>query len=326
MKLFSNLATHRTAFLVSLAAILASQFASAQVFPNRAVTIVVPYPAGGGVDVLARSLGQALSRHWGQSVIVTNVAGADGVIGTQRVLSAPADGYTIATSVNQILLWKASMPDTKIDVLKDFRLISKLVDTPLALGVSSKFPGSKVKDLVAHCQSPQQSCSWGSGTLYSQMIGKQLMDVIGLKNIVRVPYNGTAPLITDVIGGHVTIGLAPVATELPHVRNGTMKVMAVLTTNRADSMPQVPTMEQEGYPVYGTGWTGLMVSRGTPQPIFDAIASAVRVVSANESLRSSIAASGGQSIFNTPEAFESELQREIDYLAPILAKYPPLDK
>ncbi len=326
MNSFSNVATQSAAFLVSLAAICTPQLASAQVFPNRAVTIVVPYPAGGGVDVLARSLGQALSRHWGQSVIVTNVAGADGVIGTQRVLSAPADGYTMAMSVNQILLWKASMPDAKMDVLKDFRLVSKIVDTPLALGVSSKFPGSTIKDLIAHCQSPRNSCSWGSGTLYSQMIGKQLMDVIGLKSIVRVPYNGTAPLITDVIGGHVTAGLAPVATELPHVKSGTLKVLAVLTKDRADSMPQVPTMEQEGYAVYGTGWTGLMVSRGTPQPVFDAIVSAVKAASANESLRSSIAASGGQPIFNTPEAFESELQREIDYLAPILAKYPPVDK
>lgn len=326
MNLFSNLATYSAAFLVSLASVCAAQLASAQAFPNRTVTIVVPYPAGGGVDAVARSLGQALSRHWAQSVVVANVPGADGVIGTQRVLRAPADGYTMAMSVNQILLWKASMPDAKIEVLKDFRLVTKIVDTPLALGVSSKFPGSNIKEFIAHCQSPQQSCSWGSGTLYSQMIGKQLMDVIGLKSIVRVPYNGTAPLMIDVIGGHVTVGLAPVATQFPHVKNGTLKVFAVLTRDRAGSMPQVPTMEQEGYPVYGTGWTGLMVSRSTPPPIFDAIASAVKAVSANESLRSSIAASGGQAIFNTPEAFEMEVQGEIDYLAPILTKYPPLNK
>lgn len=148
----------------------------------------------------------------------------------------------------------------------------------------------------------------------------------GPKSIVEVPYNGTAPMITDVIGGHVTLGLAPVATELPHVKNGTMKVLAVLTNRRDASMPHVPTMEQEGYPVYGTGWTGLMVSRRTPQPIFDAIASAVKAVSADESLRSSIVANGGQPIFNAPEAFEMEVRREMEYLAPIMAKYPPVNR
>lgn len=178
---FSKVAAHTATLLASLAAMCAAQLAPAQSFPSRAVTIIVPYPAGGGVDVLARSLGQALSRHWGQPVIAANQAGADGVIGTQRVLGAPADGYTLAMSVNQILLWKASMPDVRIDVLKDFRLVTKIQNNPLALGVSTKFPVGNVKDVLAHCESPGQSCSWGSGTLYSRMIGRQLMDVLGAK-------------------------------------------------------------------------------------------------------------------------------------------------
>lgn len=326
MNSFSTTVKCISAFFAALTGVLGTQPAAGQAFPGRAVTIVVPYPPGGGTDAVARSLGQALSRHWGQAVIVNNVAGADGVIGTQRVLRAPADGYTLVISTPQILLWKASMPDAKIDVLNDFRLVSKLQDSPLALAASSKLPVASVKDVVAYCKSPQHTCSWGSGTVYSRMLGSQMMDLMGLKDAVRVPFNGTGPMITSVIGGHVTLGLAPLHMQTPHARSGTLKVLAIVSKDRAGTMPQIPTLEQEGYPVYGTGWIGLMVSRATPQPVFEAISSAVSAVASNEALRASIVASGGYPIFSTPAQFETDLKHEIEYLDPIMVKYPPVNK
>ncbi|HYG43294.1 MAG TPA: tripartite tricarboxylate transporter substrate binding protein, partial [Bordetella sp.] len=165
-------------------------------FPERAVTIVVPYPAGGGTDTVARKLAQTLSGHWKVPVVVENVPGAEGLIGSERVLRMPADGYTLLFQISQMMLWKKTVPNSKVDALNDFRYVSKIQTSPLAFGVSPKLPVTSIKEYVQWCRS-QGGCAWGSGSAYAQLMGRQLMDVAGVPDAINVPYKGTAPMMTD---------------------------------------------------------------------------------------------------------------------------------
>lgn len=291
-------------------------------YPARPISLIVPYPPGGGTDTGARWVADALSRYWSQPVVVQNYAGADGAIGAQRVLRAEPDGYTLLMPVNQMLLWHVSQPHTDIEVLKDFRFISKIQDSPLALAVSSEVPAQSVGELVDYCK--ENKCSWGSGAVYSQMIGKQLMDVAGVMEIVQVPYKGTAPMLTDLAGGHITLGIAPVAALLPYSKNGTVRVLGMVSKDRASLLPDILTLEEQGYPVYGTGWYGIVAPSGTPEQVITEISDAIQHVSVDESLRQLFLSGGGKPIFSTPEEFERSVQSEMQDLAPIIQKYPPI--
>ncbi len=299
-----------------------SQSAMAQTFPTKAVTIVVPYSPGGGTDTIARRLGQALSEHWKQTVLVENVPGADGVIGTQRVLRAPPDGYTLLMGLNQMLLWPTTLPSAGIDILKDVRLISKIQHSPAALAVSVKFPGNSIKEFAAWCKLASAPCSWGSSTQAAQMGGSQLMELAGVSNAVKIPYKGTTPMITDVIGGHVTLGLVTVASGAPHLKSGALKFLAIGSLDRFAAVPGVQTMQEQGYPVHLDTWYGIMVGRNTPQPVVDAIDAGIRAVSRDPGLLKAIDAGGGAPIFAGPQQFQREVEDELKSLTPLLAKLP----
>jgi tripartite-type tricarboxylate transporter receptor subunit TctC len=302
--------------------IMPSQAALAQNFPTRTVTIIVPYPAGGGTDTVARSLARALSGRWNQPVIVENISGADGLIGTNRMLQLPADGHTILVAVNQMLLWPSTMPTVKIDIQKSFRLITKLQNSPMAFGTSTKFPGNTLKDFLGWCKSAASPCTVGAATAFGNLMGRQLMDLERVGSAVFVPYKGTAPMMTDVLGGHVTMGLPSTAFAMPHIQRGTFKILAVGSRKRFPLLPDVPTLAEQGYNVNADTWYGMMVAKDTPQPVFDAIVSSVKAVSKDPALLASIHTNGGQPIFNSPEEFEVEVQQERQLLEPIMIKYP----
>jgi tripartite-type tricarboxylate transporter receptor subunit TctC len=301
---------------------MASQAASAQSFPTRAVTMIVPYPAGGGTDTVARSLARALSARWNQPVVVENVSGADGLIGTRRMLQMPADGHTILVQVNQMLLWPSTMPTAKVEIDKSFRLVTKLQNSPMAFGTSTKFPGTTLKEFLAWCKTNNPPCTVGAATAFGNLMGRQLMDLAGVGSAVFVPYKGTAPMMTDVLGGHVTMGLPSTAFAIPHIERGTFKILAVGSQKRFHLLPNVPTLAEQGYNVNADTWYGMMVAKETPQAAFDAIVSSVKAVSKDSALLASIHTNGGQPIFNSPEEFEAEVRQELQLLRPILQKYP----
>lgn len=308
------------AALAFAAAAGASPGAIAQGFPSRQVTIVVPYAAGGGTDAIARKLAQVLSAHWKQPVVVENTPGADGVIGTQRALRAPADGHTLLMQLNQMLLWPWTTPSARIDVLKDVRLISKIQHSPQVVAVSTKFPGTTFKDFAAWCVQANPPCSWGSATQSAQLAGRQLMESAGVANSVNVSYKGTTPMITDVIGGHITMGLITVSSATSHVRSGALKLLAIGSRERFPAAKDVPTMLEQGYPVQADTWYGIMVARDTPQPVVDAIVAGIGAVSRDPELLRAIDAGGGAPILNSPQQFQREVEEEIDKLAPMLGK------
>ncbi|MGB3289348.1 MAG: tripartite tricarboxylate transporter substrate binding protein [Burkholderiaceae bacterium] len=291
-------------------------------FPERTVTVMVPYPAGGGTDTLARLLAKSLSDYWKVPVVVENAGGAEGQIGTQKVLNAPADGYTLLFQISQMLLWKKTVATNKIDVLKDFRYVSKIQTSPLAFGVSTKHPAKSWAEFVTWCKAEaSKGCSWGAGSAYAQLIGKQLMDEAGLKESVSIPYRGTAPMMTDVLGGHIAMAVPAVTSSLAQVKGGNYRILAVGSDDRSAHVPDVPTLKELGYPVHGETWYGLLVAKNTPQAAFDEIVKAVAFASKSDALRAQIRQEGGEPIFSTPEVFQQQVEQESKVLDAVLDKY-----
>ena len=309
----------RSAWLGLLIALCTLSAAQAQTFPNKTVTIVVPYPPGGGTDTVARSLAVALSTHWGQSVIVENLSGADGMIGTQKVQRASADGYTILMQVNQMLLSKNQAGGNAID---DFRLLSKIQTSPLSFVVPGNLPVTTFAEFATWCKSNAKGCSWASATKYGHLIGRQLMGDAGLKDALQVSYKGTAPMINDLVGGHVKLALPAVPTALPLHRNGQLKVLAVGSPKRFPALPEVPTLVESGFQVFGESWYGLMVHKDVPDAVFNRIYEGVRTAAKDERLNTAIDKAGGVAVFGSPAEFKDDVRKEIEYLDGIAAKYP----
>ena len=303
--------------------LLAAAAAAAQPFPNRPVTIVVPYAAGGGTDAVARALAQALTRHWSRPVVVENVAGADGLIGAEKVIRAPADGYTMMIGISQILLYRATMPEAKIDVLKELKFVSMLQHAPISFAVAPVIPARDFREFAAYCKASKTGCTWGSATKQTQLIGRALMDQAGIPEAVNINYKGTAPMLTDVLGGHVSLGIVAVTAVQSHQRAGTLKVLNVGSTERYRQMPNVPTLRESGIDLTADTWYGLMVPAGTPPAIFDAIAAAVKAVSTDPQLLATIEQNGGQALFTDPGAFAEHVRNEAQELDRLLKKYPP---
>ena len=290
-------------------------------YPDKAVTMIVPYPPGGGTDSVARSLAARLTERWNQTVVVQNISGADGLIGAKHVLAQPHDGYTMLFQIPQMLLWHWTMPEAKVEILKDFRMVGRINQTPMTVSVHSEFPANSMEELKQYCKS--NACSVGNATTLGTMIGKQLMDELGVSDAIYIPYRGGGPMMTDLLGRQLTLGLTAGGTALPQVKNKKLKVLAVTSKNRFKLMPDTPTLKELGYDVEMVTWYGMMVPKDTPAEAFDEIVNAIRSVSNDPTLLESIEANGAEPVFDTPEEFHAEVESELKILGPLIQKYPP---
>lgn len=304
---------------LALAAFLAP--ARAQGYPTKPVTIVVPYAPGGGTDTVARALANALQNHWKQTVIVDNLPGADGVIGTQKALRAPPDGYTMVLQLNTMLMWKAS-GGPGAALLDEIAFVSLIQTAPIGFAVNASFPGTGMKDFVTWCRKPGNTCSWGTATQYAQLVGRHLMDSLGLPEAVNVNYKGGGPMMNDLLGGHVAMTLPSVASAQPQRAAGKIKLLAIASRQRFRFAPDVPTLAEGGWPVYGDSWYGLMTAKATPPEVLRAISAGVQAVSKDPALLASIENNGGQAVFSGAEAFNDYVKRETQEMAALLTKYP----
>jgi tripartite-type tricarboxylate transporter receptor subunit TctC len=290
-------------------------------YPDKPVTIIVPYPAGGGTDTVARKLARTFSLRWKTSVIVENVPGAEGLVGSERVLRAPADGYTLLFQISQMMLWKKTMPQARVNAVDDFRYVSKIQTSPLAFGVSPKLGVKTLADYVTLCKSGRAECSWGSGSAYAQLIGKQLMDVAGIPNAINIPYKGTAPMMTDVAGGHITMAVPAVTSSLGQIQGGLFQLLAVGSDRRSSQVPNAPTLAESGYKIHGETWYGLLVAKKTPQAVVDELAAAVSDAAKDTDLVAQIRHDGGEPVFSNTEDFTRDVIQESKQLESLLDKY-----
>ncbi len=306
---------------VALAALLLAGGAQAQSYPVKPVRMVVAYPAGGSIDIVARLVGQKLAEGFGQQFVIENRAGASGNIGTDYVAKAAPDGYTLlmgsaAALASNVNLY-AKLP---FDPLRDFAPVILIVNQPNVLVLHPSVPAKTVKEFIALARSRPGKLNYGtSGTGSSQHMSGELFIMMTGINMVHVPYKGGAPALNDLVGGQVDLMFETVPTAMQFVHAGRLRALAVTSLRRSSMMPDVPTVEEAGLPGYELrGWIGLLAPAGTPKEIVARLhGEALKAIGGD--VRKRLTELGLDVAGGTPEQFMAFMREDI-------AKYAKLVK
>ncbi|SAI34739.1 lipoprotein [Bordetella ansorpii] len=290
-------------------------------FPSRPVTIVVPYSAGGGTDALARNIARVWQQQWKTPVLVVNRTGADGIIGTEYVRNQPADGYTVLMQVNQALFYPYTLPSANIDILKDFKMVSKLQQNAMVFGVAKDSPDQTFPDLIKRCRTARTPCSFGAATRHGEIMARQIAEKSQLGNAIVANYKGTAPMMTDALGGHITLGMPSLVVALPQVRGGSFRALATGSNTRLPELPDVPTLNELGLQMSAVTWYGLMVRQGTPENVVAAIGAGIQAAAHDRKVRESMRSEGAIPVFSDAATFDREAREEARAVEPLLEKY-----
>jgi tripartite-type tricarboxylate transporter receptor subunit TctC len=305
-----------------LAALLmsATTAAAEDTYPSRPVHILVPYPAGGGVDIVARSLGDELSKHWGQPVVIENRPGAGGVIASQAVAVSPKDGYLLIVvasghATNPFLY--AHLP---YDTFKDFTPISLLGSSPNILLVRADSPFKTLADLIAEAKKKPGSLSYGhAGNGTSTHLAGELFKSLAKVDLTGIPYKGGAPVITDLLGGHLPVSFNNAPESLGQITSGTLRALAVTTATRAPFLPNVPTIVEAGVPGYDTTvWWGLLGPSNMPADVIAKIAKDTAEAMKSPAITERLTKLGATSVGSSPQDFAKLIQSDYNKWGPII--------
>lgn len=301
-------------FCALLLLLLGFTFAAAQPYPIRPIRIVAPFPAGGGLDLVSRALGQRLSTVLGQSVIIDNRAGADGMIGTEQVARSTPDGYTLLVSSTGPMVinpgFNLKMP---YDTLKDFAPISLVVVQPLCLVVHPSLPVKSLKELVALAKARPGQLNYGSGGIGNgaHLAGELFKSETGI-DIVHIPYKGAAPAVVDLLAGQVHMMLNSIPVLLPHIRAAKLRALAVGNRSRMVILPEVPTMQEAGVSKFdANSWYGFFAPAGTPKEIVSRLNVESAKILRSQEMRDFLSPQGAEPIGNSPEEFSAHIKAEL---------------
>ena len=317
--------TRRTA--IALAALTASACAlpgpvgAQDAYPLRPVTLIVPFPAGGSTDLVARLVAEKMSQELGQQIVVDNRGGAGGNVGSAAAAKADPDGYTllmgtVATHALNPALYK-NMP---YDPVKDFAPVSLLVVVPNVLVVNPEFPAKSVAELIELAKAKPGEYSYassGNGTPL-HLSGELFKSMAGI-DIVHVPYKGAGPALIDVMGGHVPIMFDNLPSSTEHIKAGKLRGLAVTTAERAPSMPDLPTVAESGLPGYETyTWNALFAPAGTPPEVSARVNEAAVKALADPEVQAKLQGFGATVVASTPEELAAHVQAELTKWAPVV--------
>lgn len=309
-----------SARIAFLAALLACTSALAQPFPSRPIHIVVPFPPGGGTDVVARAVAPAMSEALGQPVIIDNRSGAGGNIGTEAVARSAPDGYTLlvasaATAINNTLAKNISW-----QVAKDFAPVVLLVINQNVLVAHPSVPASSVKELIALAKAKPGQVTYGSyGNGSSAHLIGELFKMMAGVDLLHVPYKGAAPAVNDLLGGQVNLVFADVAAVLQHIKSGKLKALGIGSSQRFAGLPDVPTISEAGVPGFeGGGFLGLVAPAGTPAPAIAALNAAAAKSLAAPQVHERLVSLATIPMGGSPEDFGRHLRTEVDKWARVI--------
>ena len=294
--------------------------AAAADYPSRPVKWVVPYPPGGTTDVLARIMAQWLSEKMGQQFIVENRPGAGNNIGTEAVVNAPPDGYTLllvnpAHGINASLYKKLNF-----NFIRDITPVVGMVRTPNVMTVTSGLPVKTVAEFIAYCKSNPSKvnmASSGSGTS-THLSGELFKSMTGC-NMLHVPYRGAGPALTDLIGGQVQVFFDNLPSSAPHIKGGSIRALAMTSAAREPSMPEVPTVADTVAGYEATAWFGVGMPKGAPREAIAKINAEINRALADPKMRARLAELGGVPIGGTPEDFGKVIAAETEKWAKVVA-------
>ena len=307
------------------ATLLFALTASAQEYPTRTISIVVPFAAGGPTDTVTRLIGQSMSKVLGQSVIVENTAGAGGTLGVEKVARAKPDGYTlllmhIGTSTS-VSLYR----NLRYDPVKDLTPIGLVTDVPMTLIARKDFPPKDMKELIAYVKANKDKVTYANAGVgaASHLCGMLFMTAIET-DLTTIPYKGTGPAMTDLMGGQVDFMCDQTTNTTPQIRGGKVKAYAVTTKTRVKSLPELPTMQESGLKDFEVGiWHGLWAPAGTPKAAIDKLVAALQTALKDPNVVSKFADLGTEPVAAnraTPAALDAHLKAEIAKWAPIIKK------
>lgn len=297
--------------------------APAQDFPNRPVTVVVPFSAGGPTDALIRTLGERMRVSLGQSVVIENVTGAAGTIGVGRVARAPGDGYTLSFGHWSTHVINGAAYPLTFDLLTDLEPVALLTSYPMLLVSKNDIPAKNLKEFIAWVKVNQDKASVGTiGVGSAAHVAGVYFENIGGVKLNYIPYRGAGPALQDLLAGNIDFMFDHVANALPHVKAGKIRAYAVTSSERIPSAPDIPTVDEAGLPgLHVSIWFGLWAPKGTPKPVIAKLNAAVKDALADSSVREKLAELG-QVIpppdKQSPEALAALQKAEIEKWWPIV--------
>ena len=310
--------------LTAVAAILATTAfaAAAQNFPNKPVRIVVPFPPGGGVDIVARVVGPKLAAQYGQQVIVENRSGAAGIIGTEYTARSAPDGYTWAIcTLGNLAVNKHLYAKMAVDPLKDLAAVTQVVDVHFVMVAHPSLPAKTVPQLIALAKRlpPGEITYSSSGAGGAPHLGGALFNRLAGVQLTHVPYKGSGPSFADLLGGHVSLTFDSMLQSLPYIRDRKLVALGVLGAKRAAALPDVPTIAEQGVKGYElTNWFGLVVPAATPKDLIARVHGDFTKVLQEKEIRDKIAGMGADVVANSPEEFAKFWRSESDKWARVI--------
>lgn len=302
-------------------AVVAAPAARAQDYPSKPIRIIVPQPPGGPTDQVARMVGQKLQEKWGQPVIIENRPGAGTNIGTDMVAKSPPDGYTLVVATVQHIVNQFMYPSLPFDPVKNFAPVTLISKAHIVLVVNPELPVKNLQELVALAKKEPGKLPWAfAGNGSTGHLSLELLQIASDINVIKVPYKGTQPALTDLLGGQVSVMFDGVVTSLPHIKAGKLRPIAVASLTRSKLLPDVPTIAESGYPGFeAVGLAGLLAPAGTPPAIVQKLQSEIATIVRSPDFDAKMVSMGLEVVGNTPAQFTEYIRQE-------MAKFGPLVK
>ena len=308
-----------TSLVLAIASLMASPLvgaqSAAQSFPNKPIRFVVPFPPGGGNDILARALAPKMSEILGQQVVIDNRAGAGGNIGADFVAKSPPDGYTIVIASNQVTMNPWIYSKLPFDIAKDFSPIAQIASVPMLLAINPEVPAKNLKEFIALAKAKPGSLNYSTPGLGTpQHIAFEVFNFDAGVKVTHVPYKGTSPSIVDLIGGQVQATIGTMASLEQHVKTGKVRAIAVSTPQRSPTMPDVPTIEEGGLEGYNVPlWYSVLAPANTPKEIVAKISASIRDALRDPQTKAQLAKQGFVESYLDPAQMTALIKQDLTY-------------
>ena len=293
-----------------------------QNYPNRPVRVVVPYPPGGGTDIVARTVAQKMTENLGQPLIVDNRAGANGIIGADQVAKSRPDGYTVLITIASHAINPTLYAKLPYDTNTDLLPVSLLAQYPFVITVHPSVPAKTIKEFIAFAKTHRNQLSYASSGVGSgPHLGLELFNTMTGIEMVHVPYKGAGAAMTDLISGQVQVFLNNFLAGMPMIRAGKLRALALTSVKRSSAMPELPTVAESGVPGFSvTGWYGMLVPAGTPAPVLNTLHDAVVKALKSKDVNDRLSGEAAEPVGSTPQEFADFLRTEIDKWASVIKK------
>src|SRR6266852_801020 len=315
-----GVSTKISGLLAGAALLLVMVSAHAENFPSKPVHILVPYPAGGAVDVLARTLGQSLAKIWGQQTVIENRPGAGGIVASQALTQAPPDGYTLILVASGHPLNQFIYSSLPYDTFKDFTAITEIASSPLAVVVSKKSPYANLKDLLAMARKDPDALSYGmSGNGTSAHLAGELLTYMAGAKILAIPYKGGAPALTAVIAGDIPMSINPLAEVVGQLEQGPLRAIAVTSAERSRALADVPTVAESGVPGYDVSvWWGFLGPSLMAPELVAKLQADLKAALQDSNVLMTLDKLGATPVGSTSQEFEAFMHAEVTKWEPVL--------